>query len=166
MFPACPADAIFLRTFHHGLPIRHVLCYTLAHEGYAPRVKLLSSADNFNRCGFFTLPHFIQLSKKYCNPTPSFLFSRLAHKHTYPLDIPDILLKAEIRTIANCSAKRWSFLIHCTNRAAFTWMPQHCLCIVAEPAQHHLSLLLVCCVSAPFLTQVSAMSYSSPSVAL
>ena len=30
------ADAVFLRVLHQGLPIRHVLCYTLAHEGYGP----------------------------------------------------------------------------------------------------------------------------------
>ena len=37
---AGPADAVFLRILHQGLPIRHVLCYTLAHEGYG----LLSSS--------------------------------------------------------------------------------------------------------------------------
>ena len=36
VFPAGAADAVFLRVFHQGLPIRHVLCYTLAHEGYGP----------------------------------------------------------------------------------------------------------------------------------
>ena len=35
VLPAGPAHAIFLRIFHHGLPIRHVLCYTFAHEGYS-----------------------------------------------------------------------------------------------------------------------------------
>ena len=29
-----PADAIFFCVLHQGLPILHVLCYTLAHEGY------------------------------------------------------------------------------------------------------------------------------------
>ena len=33
---AGPADAVFLRILHQGLPICHVLCYTLAHEGYGP----------------------------------------------------------------------------------------------------------------------------------
>ena len=36
VLPAGTADAVFLRVFHQGLPIRHVLCYTLAHEGYGP----------------------------------------------------------------------------------------------------------------------------------
>ena len=34
VFSAGTADAIFLRIFYQGLPIRHALCYTLAHEGY------------------------------------------------------------------------------------------------------------------------------------
>ena len=34
VFPAGPADAIFFCVLHQGLPICHVLCYTLAHEGY------------------------------------------------------------------------------------------------------------------------------------
>lgn len=34
VFSAGPADAVFLRILHQGLPICHVLCYTLAHEGY------------------------------------------------------------------------------------------------------------------------------------
>ena len=36
ILPAGTADAVFLRVFHQGLPICHVLCYTLAHEGYGP----------------------------------------------------------------------------------------------------------------------------------
>ena len=36
VLPAGPADAIFLCVLHQGLPICHVLCYTLAHEGYGP----------------------------------------------------------------------------------------------------------------------------------
>lgn len=36
IFPAGTADAVFRRVFHQGLPVRHVLCYTLAHEGYGP----------------------------------------------------------------------------------------------------------------------------------
>ena len=28
------ANAVFLGILHQGLPIGHVLCYTLAHEGY------------------------------------------------------------------------------------------------------------------------------------
>ena len=28
------ANAVFLGILHQRLPIRHVLCYTLAHEGY------------------------------------------------------------------------------------------------------------------------------------
>ena len=31
---AGPADTVFRCVFHQGLPIRHVLCYTFAHEGY------------------------------------------------------------------------------------------------------------------------------------
>ena len=42
---AGPADAVFLRIFHWGLPICHVLCYTLAHEGYGLFVKLLSTTS-------------------------------------------------------------------------------------------------------------------------
>ncbi len=34
VFPASTADAVFLRVFHKGLPVCHILCYTLAHEGY------------------------------------------------------------------------------------------------------------------------------------
>ena len=34
VLPAGSADAVFLRVFHQGLPIYHVLCYTLDHEGY------------------------------------------------------------------------------------------------------------------------------------
>ena len=34
--PAGTADAVFLRVLHQGLPVCHVLCYTLAHEGYGP----------------------------------------------------------------------------------------------------------------------------------
>lgn len=33
VFPAGAADTVFLRVFHEGSPICHVLCYTLAHEG-------------------------------------------------------------------------------------------------------------------------------------
>ena len=33
VLPAGPADTVFLCVFHQGLPIRHVLCYTLVHEG-------------------------------------------------------------------------------------------------------------------------------------
>ena len=36
VLPAGTDDAVFLRIFHQGLPIRHVLCYTFAHEGYGP----------------------------------------------------------------------------------------------------------------------------------
>jgi len=36
VFSAGSAHAVFLRVFHQGLPICHVLCYTLAHEGYGP----------------------------------------------------------------------------------------------------------------------------------
>lgn len=36
VLPTGSADAIFLRVLHQGLPICHVLCYTLAHEGYGP----------------------------------------------------------------------------------------------------------------------------------
>ena len=36
VFSAGSAHAVFLRVFYQGLPIRHVLCYTLAHEGYDP----------------------------------------------------------------------------------------------------------------------------------
>ena len=34
VLPAGTADAVFLCVFHQGLPICHVLCYTLAHEGF------------------------------------------------------------------------------------------------------------------------------------
>ena len=36
VFPAGTAHAVFFCVLHQGLPIRHVLCYTLAHEGYGP----------------------------------------------------------------------------------------------------------------------------------
>ena len=36
VLPAGAAHAIFLRVFHQELPICHVLCYTLTHEGYGP----------------------------------------------------------------------------------------------------------------------------------
>ena len=36
VLPAGTAHAVFLRILHQGLPICHVLCYTLAHEGYSP----------------------------------------------------------------------------------------------------------------------------------
>ena len=36
VFPAGSAHAVFFRVFHQGLPICHVLCYTLSHEGYGP----------------------------------------------------------------------------------------------------------------------------------
>ena len=44
VFPAGAADAIFLCVLHQGLPIRHVLCYTLAHEGCGLLSVLLSVA--------------------------------------------------------------------------------------------------------------------------
>ena len=34
--PAGLLDAVPLRILHQGLPVCHVLCYTLAHEGYGP----------------------------------------------------------------------------------------------------------------------------------
>ena len=34
VLPAGSTDGIFLRILHQGLPIHHVLCYTLAHEGF------------------------------------------------------------------------------------------------------------------------------------
>ena len=34
VFPAGTAHAVFFCVLHQGLPICHVLCYTLAHEGY------------------------------------------------------------------------------------------------------------------------------------
>ena len=40
ILPAGAADAIFFCILHQGLPVCHVLCYTLAHEGYG----LLSSS--------------------------------------------------------------------------------------------------------------------------
>ena len=39
------ADAVFLRIFHQGLPIRHILYYTLAYEGYG----FLSFTSLFSR---------------------------------------------------------------------------------------------------------------------
>ena len=36
VLPVGAADAIFLCVFHQGLPVCHVLCYTLTHEGYGP----------------------------------------------------------------------------------------------------------------------------------
>ena len=36
ILPAGTAHAVFLCICHQGLPICHVLCYTLAHEGYGP----------------------------------------------------------------------------------------------------------------------------------
>lgn len=33
VFAACSADTILLCVLHQGLPILHVLCYTIAHEG-------------------------------------------------------------------------------------------------------------------------------------
>lgn len=34
VLPAGAADAVLLCVLHQGLPICHVLCYTLAHEEY------------------------------------------------------------------------------------------------------------------------------------
>lgn len=42
VFSARPAHAIFRRVFHQGLPVCHVLCYTLSHEGYSLLSVLLS----------------------------------------------------------------------------------------------------------------------------
>ena len=36
VLPAGTAHTVFLCVFHQGLPVCHVLCYTLAHEGYGP----------------------------------------------------------------------------------------------------------------------------------
>jgi len=36
VLPTGTADTIFFCVLHQGLPIRHVLCYTLVHEGYGP----------------------------------------------------------------------------------------------------------------------------------
>ena len=36
VLPAGTADVVFLRVLHQGLPICHVLCYALVHEGYGP----------------------------------------------------------------------------------------------------------------------------------
>ena len=34
IFTAGAADTKFFGIFHYGLPIGHVLCYTITHEGY------------------------------------------------------------------------------------------------------------------------------------
>ena len=47
VLPAGTAHAVFLCAFHQGSPVRHVLCYTLAYEGFAPLVKLLSATPTF-----------------------------------------------------------------------------------------------------------------------
>lgn len=36
ILPAGTADTVFLRVLHQGVPVCHVLCDTLAHEGYGP----------------------------------------------------------------------------------------------------------------------------------
>ena len=36
VLPAGPTLAVFFRVLYQGLPVCHVLCYTLSHEGYGP----------------------------------------------------------------------------------------------------------------------------------
>ena len=76
IFPAGPAYAIFRRILHEGLPIPHVLCYTITHEGQ-------SSFFGFVVCGNLTIPYegsvlllfysllLALLSNMYCSSTAS-----------------------------------------------------------------------------------------------
>ena len=42
VLPTGTADHVFLRIFHQGLSVCHVLCYTLSHEGCALLSVVLS----------------------------------------------------------------------------------------------------------------------------
>ena len=76
IFPAGPAYAIFRRILHEGLPIPHVLCYTLLMRDRVPFLGLVV-------CGNLTIPYegsvlllfysllLALLSNMYCSSTAS-----------------------------------------------------------------------------------------------
>ena len=66
VFPARTAHAIFSCILHEGLPVLHILCYTLTHKGQ-------NSFFGFVVCGNLTIPYegsvlllFIRFFDLYC----------------------------------------------------------------------------------------------------
>ena len=75
LFPTGMADAVFLSVFHQGLPICHVLCYILAHEGYGLSRSVVARNFDYKLMRPFSSSFFVHLSNMYCNPTIFFGYS-------------------------------------------------------------------------------------------